>query len=75
MREPLILCRPLCQRAALLEATVPGVPRDCHARVVVQVHVQCCFTSAVTVRTIKDGEPSTATSTFAQLLSSERLYL
>ena len=33
--------------------------------------VQCCFTSTETVRTIRDGEPSTATSTFTQLLSSE----
>ena len=30
--------------------------------------VQCCFTS--TVRTIRDGEPRTATSTFTQLLNS-----
>ena len=34
------------------------------------VRVQCCFTSTETVRTIRDGEPRTATSTFTQLLSS-----
>ena len=28
----------------------------------------CCFTSTETVRTIRDGEPRTATSTFTQLL-------
>ena len=32
--------------------------------------VQCCFTSTETVRTIRDGEPRTATSTSTQLLSS-----
>ena len=32
--------------------------------------VQCCFTSTETIRTIRDGEPRTATSTFTQLLSS-----
>ena len=32
--------------------------------------VQCCFASTKTVRTVRDGEPRTATSTFAQLLSS-----
>ena len=35
------------------------------------VQVQCCFTSTETIRTIRDGEPRTATSTFTQLLSSE----
>ena len=34
--------------------------------------VQCCFTSTETIRTISDGEPRTATSTFTQLLSSAR---
>ena len=33
---------------------------------------QCCFTSTETIRTIMVGEPRTATSTFTQLLSSER---
>ena len=33
--------------------------------------VQFCFTPTKTVRTIKDGEPRTATSTFIQLLSVE----
>ena len=37
--------------------------------------VQCCFTSAETSRTIKDGEPRTATSTFTQLLSSNSMLL
>jgi len=36
-----------------------------------QVHVQCCFTSTETIRTIRDREPRTVTSTFTQLLSSE----
>ena len=35
------------------------------------VRVQCCFTSTETLRTIVDGEPRTATSTFSQLLRSE----
>ena len=36
-----------------------------------QVQVQCCFTSTETIRTIRDGEPRSATSTFTQLLSSD----
>ena len=32
--------------------------------------VQCCFTSTETIRSIRDGEPRTATSTFTQFLSS-----
>ena len=32
--------------------------------------VQCCFTSTETLRTIREGELRTATSTFTQLLSS-----
>ena len=32
--------------------------------------VQCCFTSTETIRTIRDGEPRTVTSTFTQFLSS-----
>ena len=32
--------------------------------------VQCSFTSTETIRTIRDGEPRTSTSTFTQLLSS-----
>ena len=35
--------------------------------------VQCRFTSTETLRTIRDVEPGTATSTLAQLLSSERI--
>ena len=37
--------------------------------------VQCCFTSTEIVRTIRDGEPGTATSTFTQFLSSERAHV
>ena len=37
--------------------------------------VQCCFTSTETVRTVRDGEPRTATSTFTQLPNSEGLRL
>ena len=29
----------------------------------------CCFTSTETIRTVRDGEPRTITSTFTQLLS------
>ena len=32
--------------------------------------LNCCFTSAESVRTIRDGEPRTSASTFTQLLSS-----
>ena len=34
------------------------------------VQDQCCFTSTETVKTIRDGEPRTATSAFSQLLST-----
>ena len=34
------------------------------------LRLQCCFTSTETVRTIKDGKPRTATSSFTQLLRS-----
>ena len=34
--------------------------------------VQSCFASTETIRLIRDGEPRTATSTFTQLLSSEK---
>ena len=37
----------------------------------IQVQVQCCFTSTETIRTTRDGEPRTAT--FTQLLSSDIL--
>ena len=37
--------------------------------------VQCCFTSTETVRTIRDGEPRTATWIFTQLLGSALLLL
>ena len=33
--------------------------------------VQCCFTSTEAVGIVRDGDPSTSTSTFSQLLSSE----
>ena len=36
------------------------------------VQVQCCFTSTETIRTIRNGEPRTATSLFTQLLISEQ---
>ena len=39
------------------------------ARIRVQVH--CCFTSTETIRSVRDGEPRTATSTFTQLLNSD----
>ena len=34
--------------------------------------VQCCFTSTETIRAVRDEEPKTATSTFTQLLSSDK---
>ena len=34
---------------------------------------KCCFTSTETIRTTRDGEPRTATSTFTQLRSSNAL--
>ena len=33
--------------------------------------VQCCFTSTETIKTIRDGEPRTSTTTFTQLWSSD----
>ena len=33
--------------------------------------VQCCFASTETVRTIRDVDPRTSTSSFTQLLNSE----
>ena len=36
-----------------------------------EVQVQCRFTSTETVRTIRDGEPRAATSTFTQFLGSD----
>ena len=35
--------------------------------------LKCCVTSTETIRTVRDGEPRTATSTFIQLLSSVRV--
>ena len=35
---------------------------------------QCCFTSTKTIRLFSDGEPTTATSTFTQLLNSELIF-
>ena len=37
---------------------------------VICLQVHCCFTSTEAIRTIGDGEPRTATSTFTQLLNS-----
>ena len=39
-----------------------------------EVQVQGCFTATETTRTIRAGEPRTATSTFIQLLSSAYLF-
>ena len=36
---------------------------------------QCCSTSTETERTIKDGKPRTATSTFTRLLSTDSGFL
>ena len=37
--------------------------------------LQCCSASTETERTIRDGEPRTATSTFTQLLNSDSGFL
>ena len=44
-----------------------------HSRVTTPDQIQCCLTSTETLRTIRDGEPRTSTSTFTQVLSSELL--
>ena len=41
----------------------------CHSQQTVRSFVQCCFTYTETIRTVRDGEPRTSTSTFTQLLS------
>ena len=41
----------------------------------VEVKVQCCSTFTETTLTIRDGELTTATSTFTQLLSSVWVFL
>ena len=43
-----------------------------HSERDLQGQVRCCFTSTETTRTVRDGEPRTATSAFTQLLSSQR---
>ena len=49
-----------------------SAPEVTHCRLLdVEIVVQCCFTSTETLRTIRDGEPRMATSTFTQLLSSD----
>ena len=54
--------------------TVRAVLSCALANTGVAVQVQCCFTSTETIlRTIRAGEPRTATSIFTQLLSSEIL--
>ena len=51
--------------------TLNGAVRLRVRPLMLQVRVQCCFTSTETVRTIRDGEPRTSTSTFTQLLNSD----
>ena len=54
-----------------LETWSPGrPPRLSHS----SGQVQCFFTSTETVRTMMNGEPRTSTSTFTQLLCSERTH-
>ena len=51
---------------------VSSLPSSCLSRAELRlVQVQCCFASTFTIRTVRDGDPGTATSTFTQLLSSE----
>ena len=57
-----------------VEVAVLGSPSLIIPIVSVDV-VPCCFTSAETIRLIKDGEPRTATSTFTQFLSSSSVLL
>ena len=61
----------------LLGAGSPGrPPRLSHSSCALNnSSSQCCFTSTETVRTIRDGEPRTATSTFTQLLSSVSVFV
>ena len=42
-----------------------------NAEIILVVQIQCCFTSAEIIRSIKDGESRLATSTFTQLLNSD----
>ena len=54
----------------LLMTWSPGrPPRLSH----VQVQVQCCLTSTESIRTVRDGEPRMATSTFTRSDSSSLL--
>ena len=58
----------------LLGTGSPGrPPRLSHGSwaLVNRLCVQCCFTSTEVIRTIRDGEPRTSTSTSKQLPSSE----
>ena len=43
-------------------------------RVYCRVHWQCCLTFTETIRTIRDGQPRTATSTLTQLLFTVELH-
>ena len=51
-------------KSTAVVCTTLSVPRR------LSTSVQCRFTSTETVRTVRDGEPRTATLTFTQLLSS-----
>ena len=46
-------------------------PSTVHRQSPVDLVSKCCFTSTETIRTVRDGEPRAATSTFTQILTSE----
>ena len=62
----LYLCLPVCLSVKVSVSSLSLLRRSCS--------VQCCFTSTETIRTIRDGEPRTSTSTLTHLLSSVALY-
>ena len=68
-------CQKECFRLPELRTLGTILRNKCkHQYEYVQVQVQCCFTSTETIRTIRDGEPRTATSSLTQLLSSDEYF-
>ena len=60
-RKPLILSQQY--RDACVSVSQYSYRYSCHC-------ISRCFTSTETIRLIRDGEPSTTTATFTQLVSS-----
>ena len=69
-REPLSVCSSCGGLVYFWQTWYQLVSNVCIVLGDCAVQVQCCFMSTETVRTIRDREPRTATSTFTQLLSS-----